>query len=158
MRLPDSCVDASPRCLLHAESPTLSFVALLRLIDVFYPPPRLLAPAPRRDLSLPLSLASDPVPRRGFLLTRSTSLPCIANAPLPAEGSSAFYNTHYAAACIIVPWLVQRFLPFGSSWTVYFVLAVLLFLPVTVGYWVMTSKFGPRVNEKVRLSAAFGSL
>ncbi|KAL7424652.1 hypothetical protein Q5752_000336 [Cryptotrichosporon argae] len=82
---------------------------------------------------------------------RTTSLPSIANAPLPAEGSSAFYNSHYAAACVVVPWLVQRFLPFGSSWTVYFVLAVVLFLPVTLGYWTLSSKFGGRVNEKVPL-------
>jgi hypothetical protein len=49
-----------------------------------------------------------------------------------------------------VTYLFQRiFLPFAKSWTTFFVLLVLLFLPVTIAYWTLSSKFGKRINEKV---------
>lgn len=41
-------------------------------------------------------------------------------------------------------------LPFGrKSWYMYFFLTIVLFVPLTVGYWIVTSRYGPRINEKV---------
>ncbi|KAI9632718.1 S-adenosyl-L-methionine-dependent methyltransferase [Dioszegia hungarica] len=86
-------------------------------------------------------------PQKTFRVTNS---PAIANAPLPAEGSASFNNYHLAGSVFAVTYLFQRiFLPFAKSWTTFFVLLVLLFLPVTVAYWTLSSKFGKRVNEKV---------
>jgi hypothetical protein len=79
----------------------------------------------------------------------STDFPAIANAPLPAEGSASFSNLHLAIVSLVAPWLVQRLLPFRTGWTTYFVLLVLLFLPVTIAYWTFISKYGGRLNEKV---------
>lgn len=45
--------------------------------------------------------------------------------------------------------MVQRFLPFGSSWTFYWFLVIILFIPLTIGYWTLCSKYGKRLNEKV---------
>lgn len=86
-----------------------------------------------------------------YVLTRSTNYPAIANAPLPAEGSASFSNYHLAAAVLLVPWAITRFLPFRTSWTFYFFLVALTGIPVTVAYWMLASRFGPRLNEKVEL-------
>lgn len=82
-------------------------------------------------------------------MSGSTSFPAIANAPLPAEGSASFSNIHLALLDLIVPWLIQRLLPFGKGWTFYFFLVIILFVPLTVGYWMFISKYGVRLNEKV---------
>ncbi|KAL1411822.1 hypothetical protein Q8F55_002789 [Vanrija albida] len=82
---------------------------------------------------------------------RLTNYPAIANAPLPAEGSGAFSNYHLAALVLVVPWIVQRFIPYFKGWTTYWVLTILLFLPITIGYWVATSRYGRRIDEKVTL-------
>lgn len=50
---------------------------------------------------------------------------------------------------MIVPFLIQRFLPFRSGWTFYWFLVVILFIPLTIGYWTLCSKYGKRLNEKV---------
>jgi len=47
--------------------------------------------------------------------------------------------------------LLQRLLPWKSGWYTYWFLFVLCFVPVTIGYWIVTSRFGPRKNEKVPL-------
>lgn len=78
-----------------------------------------------------------------------TSYPAIANAPLPAEGSGSFSNYHLAALNLAVPFLIQRFLPFSTGFYTYVFLLIVGFVPVTISYWVVTSRFGPRVNEKV---------
>ena len=50
---------------------------------------------------------------------------------------------------MIVPFLIQRFLPFKTGWTFYWFLVVILFVPLTIGYWTLCSKYGKRLNEKV---------
>ncbi|BEJ11662.1 hypothetical protein CspHIS471_0201220 [Cutaneotrichosporon sp. HIS471] len=81
---------------------------------------------------------------------RVTNSPCIPNGPLPAEGSGAFNNYHLAAIVILVPWFVQRCLPFGRrSWYIYFFLFIVMGLPLTIGYWILTSRYGPPKNNKV---------
>lgn len=85
------------------------------------------------------------------MILDSTSYPAIANAPLPAEGSAAFSNYHLAAGVILAPWLVTKIIPFRTGWTTYFVLLVLLFLPVCIAYWSLMSRIGSRVNERVPL-------
>jgi cyclopropane fatty-acyl-phospholipid synthase-like methyltransferase len=91
-------------------------------------------------------------PRPQALADSSSNVKTIPNPPLPAEGSGAFSNYHLAAIDILVPWFIQRCLPFGrSSWYVYFFLVIVLFVPLTIGYWILTSRYGPRINEKVAL-------
>ncbi|WVQ78794.1 hypothetical protein IAT38_000885 [Cryptococcus sp. DSM 104549] len=82
---------------------------------------------------------------------RTTNFPAIANPPLPAEGNASFSNWEMSAAIIFVPWIVQKFLPFRTGWKTYFFLAILLGVPVAVGYWTLKSKYGKRLNEKVPL-------
>jgi len=88
-------------------------------------------------------------PSRAAIYLFSTSYPAIANAPLPAEGSASFNNYHLAILNLSVPWLFQRLLPFKTGWSTYFVLMVLFFVPVTILYWTLASKYGPRINEKI---------
>lgn len=76
----------------------------------------------------------------------------VAPAHLPAEGSAAFNNWHYIALVLLAPKLLQWTFPFlAGSRTIYMVLLVLLFLPVTIFYWWASSNFGARLNDKVRL-------
>lgn len=58
---------------------------------------------------------------------------------------------HLAILDIAVPWLVQRMLPFRSGWKTYWFLFAILFVPLTIGYWIVTSRFGPRKNERTKL-------
>ena len=84
-----------------------------------------------------------------------TDTPAIKNAPLIglAEGNGSFSNRHLAFLVIVVPWLVKRFLPLVNrgGFGVYFVLLLLLGIPVTVAYWCIISIYGKRKNEKVAL-------
>lgn len=52
------------------------------------------------------------------------------------------------------PWIIAKLVPFVHvrllSWS-HFVLIVLLGLPITVAYWTVNSRYGPRKNEKCRL-------
>ena len=75
---------------------------------------------------------------------------CIPNPPLPAEGCASFSNYHLAGLIVLVPFFVQRwFIPYFTGWTSYFILAILMGLPIAIAYWTAMSKFGPRLNEKV---------
>ncbi|OWZ32955.1 sphingolipid C9-methyltransferase [Cryptococcus neoformans var. grubii Br795] len=82
---------------------------------------------------------------------RTTSYPAIANPPLPAEGCASFSNYELAASIIFGPWIIQRLLPLPNGWKTYWFLVILLGVPIAVAYWTLKSKFGKRVNEKVRL-------
>ncbi|TFL06090.1 sphingolipid C9-methyltransferase [Pterulicium gracile] len=86
---------------------------------------------------------------------KPTSFPGIANAPLVglAEGNGAFNNYHYAALVVVVPYFVKSFLPLVNrgGFRTYVFTVMLLFIPVTVGYWAAISNFGGRVNQKVVL-------
>ncbi|KAG8904238.1 hypothetical protein FRB99_002058 [Tulasnella sp. 403] len=82
---------------------------------------------------------------------RLTNFPAIKNAPFPAEGNGSFSNLALAGAVVVVPYFVKKWIPLvnrGGFWT-YFVLAVLLGVPVTVGYWTIMSYVGKRKNEKL---------
>jgi hypothetical protein len=81
----------------------------------------------------------------------------IANAPVIglAEGSSQFSNYQLAAVVLGVPWLVKRILPLvnrGGFYT-YWLLVLIMGLPLTIAYWMLMSRIGSRVNEKVVLPA-----
>jgi hypothetical protein len=111
---------------------------------------RLVLPPPTTPLNPP-SL-SQPV----FAMAVSHSVPVakgvVAPAHLPAEGSAAFNNWHYIALVLLAPKLLQWTFPFlAGSRTIYTVLLVLLFLPVTIFYWWASSNYGARLNDKVRL-------
>lgn len=75
----------------------------------------------------------------------------VAPAHLPAEGSAAFNNVHYVVLVLLAPKLVQWGLPFLAGRTLYLVLFVVLFLPVTIAYWWAASNWGARLDDKVKL-------
>lgn len=84
-----------------------------------------------------------------------TNVPTIKNAPLIGlvEGNGYFSNYQLAALVLGVPWVVKRSLPvlcYGGFKT-YLFLVVVLGLPITIAYWTVMSRYGPRVNEKVQL-------
>lgn len=86
---------------------------------------------------------------------KPTTWPTLKNAPVLglAEGSSAFSNYHLAALVLGVPYVVKRMLPLvnrGGFYTYWFLVA-LLGVPITVGYWMLMSRIGARVNERVSL-------
>lgn len=90
-----------------------------------------------------------------YYAVRKTNTPAIKNAPLESlyEGNGYFSNYQLAFLVIVVPWLVKRMLPLvnrGGFKTYIFVL-LLTGGPVTVGYWALMSRFGPRKNEKIQL-------
>lgn len=89
------------------------------------------------------------------LARRTTNYASIANAPLPAEGSSSFNNIHLAICVLLFPKLLQTFLPWifrlSNSWSWYFFLVAIFGIPVTVAYWSVMSRLGARVNEKAIL-------
>jgi hypothetical protein len=84
-----------------------------------------------------------------------TDTPAIKNAPFVglAEGNGSFSNLHLAALVLLVPWLVKRLLPLVNrgGFRTYFVLLLILGIPVTVAYWTIISMYGRRKNEKVTL-------
>ncbi|KAL1944877.1 hypothetical protein VTO73DRAFT_2497 [Trametes versicolor] len=84
-----------------------------------------------------------------------TNVPTIKNAPLIGlvEGNGYFSNYQLAALVLGVPWVVKRSLPvlcYGGFKT-YLFLVLVLGLPITIAYWTVMSRYGPRVNEKVQL-------
>ncbi|KAH8119408.1 sphingolipid C9-methyltransferase [Phellopilus nigrolimitatus] len=86
---------------------------------------------------------------------RVTNVPAIKNAPLVglAEGNGSFSNITLAALVLGVPYFLKKWIPFvryGGS-TTYWILVLLLGIPVTVGYWTAMSTYGKRKNEKVAL-------
>ncbi|THH06598.1 hypothetical protein EW145_g3977 [Phellinidium pouzarii] len=86
---------------------------------------------------------------------RVTNVPAIKNAPLIglAEGNGSFSNLMLGALVLGVPYFLKRTLPFvryGGT-TTYWVLVILLGLPITIGYWTFMSTYGRRKNEKVQL-------
>ncbi|KAJ8489297.1 hypothetical protein ONZ45_g13645 [Pleurotus djamor] len=88
-------------------------------------------------------------------LVRPTSYPAIKNAPLVglAEGNGAFSNYQLAFCVIVGPYLLKTFLPIVNrgGFKTYLFLLVVTGLPITMGYWTLTSMYGPRINEKVVL-------
>ncbi|AAS54107.1 AFR735Wp [Eremothecium gossypii ATCC 10895] len=82
---------------------------------------------------------------------RTTDSPTIANAPLPAEGSSSkhFSNTMMMGLVFGIPFYVNYKLGGGNFaylfWTTVFA------LPTLMSYWTLASKYSPRLNEKCML-------
>ncbi|QRV78754.1 cyclopropane-fatty-acyl-phospholipid synthase [Ceratobasidium sp. AG-Ba] len=106
-------------------------------------------------MSTSVDPASVPLPNgdssKAVVGVRTTHLPSIKNAPLPAEGNGTFSNLTLAGLVLGVPYVVKRVLPLvnrGGSNTYWF-LVIVLGLPVTVAYWTVMSIYGPRKNEKV---------
>jgi sphingolipid C9-methyltransferase len=86
---------------------------------------------------------------------RVTNYPAIKNAPLVglAEGNGSFNNIHLAALLVVVPYILKSFLPiikYGGFKT-YLFLFILTGLPTTMAYWVLSSMYGGRKNDKVVL-------
>ena len=84
-----------------------------------------------------------------------TNSPTIKNAPLAglAEGNGYFSNRILIALLLGVPYFVKKYLPiirYGGFKT-YVFLAIVLAVPVLVGYWTFASTYGKRKNEKVKL-------
>ncbi|CAG7851807.1 Sphingolipid C9-methyltransferase 2 {ECO:0000303/PubMed:19028992} Short=C-9-MT2 {ECO:0000303/PubMed:19028992}; {ECO:0000269/PubMed:19028992} [Serendipita indica DSM 11827] len=84
-----------------------------------------------------------------------TKTPTLANAPILglAEGSSSFSNYHLAALVLGVPWVLKRILPIVSrgGFYTYWSLVLITGVPVTIAYWMLMSRIGARVNERVPL-------
>ncbi|KAF2185010.1 S-adenosyl-L-methionine-dependent methyltransferase [Zopfia rhizophila CBS 207.26] len=82
---------------------------------------------------------------------RTTSYPAIANAPLPADGpgSDSFSNSLLFSILGLVPayftWRV------GGGYKTFVFFALLVDLPLLAAFWIITSEFAPRRNEKARL-------
>ena len=90
-----------------------------------------------------------------YYAVRKTDTPAIKNAPLEGlyEGSGYFSNAQLAALVIVVPWFVKRMLPLVNrgGWKTYFFMLILCGVPVTMAYWTLMSRYGPRKNEKIQL-------
>ncbi|GAA6026107.1 hypothetical protein JCM8202_002110 [Rhodotorula sphaerocarpa] len=82
-----------------------------------------------------------------------TSRAAIANAPFPVEGNGSFSNYQLAAAVLVVPYFLSRFVPFLSFRTSYVLLLLITGLPVTVAYWLVMSRANSRVRETGRFPA-----
>ncbi|ODN76521.1 hypothetical protein L202_05188 [Cryptococcus amylolentus CBS 6039] len=81
-----------------------------------------------------------------------TTTPAIPNPPLPVEGCASFSNYELAASLLVVPYILQKFIPFApNGWKTYWFLFVLSGVPTAIGYWYLKSKFGKPINEKLAL-------
>ncbi|KIK63929.1 hypothetical protein GYMLUDRAFT_40140 [Collybiopsis luxurians FD-317 M1] len=88
-------------------------------------------------------------------MVKPTSYPTLANAPLVglAEGNGSFSNLQLAGLVLFVPWLLKRLLPLFNrgGLKTYLFLLLLTGLPITLAYWMVMSRIGRRINEKVVL-------
>ncbi|KAF2440878.1 S-adenosyl-L-methionine-dependent methyltransferase [Karstenula rhodostoma CBS 690.94] len=81
---------------------------------------------------------------------RTTSYPAIANAPLPADsnGRDHFSNTALISALVGVPGYITWKLGGGFKTWVFF--ALIVDLPILAAFWIVTSEYAPRKNEKAK--------
>jgi sphingolipid C9-methyltransferase len=82
---------------------------------------------------------------------RTSKAATIPNPPLPAEGNGSFSNLHLALLVFGTPLFFTRYVPFFGFTVSYWIMVVILGVPLTLGYWMAMSNFGPRINEKCRL-------
>ena len=77
--------------------------------------------------------------------------PTIANAPLPAEGSGndSWSNTLMFGLLLGVPYYLKY--KVGGGFKTFIFFALVVDLPILVGFWVVMSTYSPRKNEKVKL-------
>ncbi|TID27742.1 S-adenosyl-L-methionine-dependent methyltransferase [Venturia nashicola] len=82
---------------------------------------------------------------------RTTKYAAIKNAPLPADGPGADHFNNYALVALLagVPWYLKRMV--GGGWKTYIFFFLLTGLPVLATFWMCTSSFSPRKNEKAKL-------
>ncbi|KAH8914477.1 S-adenosyl-L-methionine-dependent methyltransferase [Atractiella rhizophila] len=82
---------------------------------------------------------------------RTSNAKTIPNPPLPAEGNGSFSNLHLALLLTVVPAILTGWVPyFGFKWS-WWILFFTLGGPITLGYWMFMSNYGPRINEKCKL-------
>ncbi|KAH7915872.1 cyclopropane fatty acid synthase domain-containing protein [Hygrophoropsis aurantiaca] len=86
-----------------------------------------------------------------FSTVQISNSPAIKNAPLIglAEGNGFFSNSQLIGLILGIPYLVN--LPFlnHGGFKIYLIPVIVLGLPITVGYWAIMSRYGPRKNKKV---------
>lgn len=82
---------------------------------------------------------------------KTTALPAIRNAPLPADGPGArsFSNLAMAGFVVLIPYFVARKLGGGFKTWLFFTL--LFAIPIMMAYWTLLSSYSPRINQKVKL-------
>ncbi|RPA94005.1 S-adenosyl-L-methionine-dependent methyltransferase [Choiromyces venosus 120613-1] len=95
--------------------------------------------------------ASTPQPASDSCGVRTTDYPTIPNAPLPAEGSGndSWSNMLMFGLLLGVPYYLKYKVGGGFKTFVFF--ALIVDLPILVGFWVVMSTYSPRKNEKVKL-------
>ncbi|RDW68495.1 hypothetical protein BP5796_09152 [Coleophoma crateriformis] len=81
---------------------------------------------------------------------KTTSYPCIKNAPLPADGAGSEHFSNLALFGLIagIPTYLAWKVGGGFKTTIFF--ALFTSIPVLTGFWYVASSFSPRKNEKVR--------
>ncbi|KAF2684974.1 S-adenosyl-L-methionine-dependent methyltransferase [Lentithecium fluviatile CBS 122367] len=82
---------------------------------------------------------------------KTTSYPAIANAPLPAEGPSSehFSNTLLISLLVGVPGYITW--SFGGGLKTWIFFSLIVDLPILGAFWILTSEWAPRKNERARL-------
>ncbi|KAH7131904.1 cyclopropane-fatty-acyl-phospholipid synthase, partial [Dendryphion nanum] len=81
---------------------------------------------------------------------RVTSSPTIANAPVPADtsGATSFSNPLLISLLTIPAWYISWKLGGGLKTFIFF--ALILDLPILAAFWIVTSDYAPRKNEKAK--------
>jgi sphingolipid C9-methyltransferase len=91
-----------------------------------------------------------PQPSNSTYGVKTTDSPTIANAPLPAEGTSSrsFSNKLLIFMLLAVPYYL-KYKVGGGNWTFLF-FGLITGLPILMAVWTATSMLGNRLNEKAR--------
>ncbi|KAF2280754.1 S-adenosyl-L-methionine-dependent methyltransferase [Westerdykella ornata] len=81
---------------------------------------------------------------------KTTDYPTIANAPLPAEGNGAdsFSNPLLISLLTLVPAYTSWKL--GGGFKTFLFFALILDLPLLAAFWIITSEYAPRKNDKAK--------
>ncbi|KAF2013631.1 S-adenosyl-L-methionine-dependent methyltransferase [Aaosphaeria arxii CBS 175.79] len=82
---------------------------------------------------------------------RTTSYPTIPNAPLPSDsnGSDSFSNTLLISLLTLIPaWITYQL---GGGFKTWIFFCLILDLPILAAFWIVTSEYLPRKNEKAKL-------
>src|SRR5215471_12748699 len=91
-----------------------------------------------------------PIPSNAKYGVKTTDSPAIANAPLPAEGTSSrsFDNRLLIFLLLAVPYYLKYKIG-GGKWTFIF-FAILTTIPILVVFWTAVSTLGTRLNDKAK--------
>lgn len=93
--------------------------------------------------------SANEVSRYGVKTTRYAS---IKNAPLPADGQSAFNTPFLIILLAVIPGYLALQVSGGLFTWIFF--AVLTSIPILVAFWSVASTLSPRLNEKARFPGA----